>query len=191
MIDKIRKTFYYSPCYLYWCIFQILCCLCLLSFFFIEIYLGGTKLQLFYIELTVFTFMVIDCIFFFLFLGCRFQPIFLFELFLTLLSGVILCCLLIDDLKKIIEEYDSGLMVTRIIVQCLRMCILGFKTSDGSRKQRVSKIQIKIDNNRKNSDINSYASNISDKEIELYDSKTMPSEQSSNIFMKQKPNESI
>ena len=100
-LNKARHTFHYSNCYLYWCMFQMISILALISLFFVDVYNGSSSEYLFTIELGIFLFMVADLAIYFLLFGCSFKFVLVVEMVITLASGVILCFLLFDNFKKI------------------------------------------------------------------------------------------
>ena len=144
LLAKIRHTFHYSNCYLYWCMFQLLTCLTLICLFFVNVFNNSNQEYLFFIESTIFMFMLLDVILFFILFGCRFQPIVALEVGLVVFSGIILLSMLIEDFKKIVEEYDFVIMMLRIFIQVIRMGVLGFKTSDSKKKQEVSQMSLEL-----------------------------------------------
>ena len=145
IIARLRHTFHYSSFYLYWCIVQIVGCLTLICLFFVDLYNDIDGKYLFAIELSIFIFMLLDVLIFFALFGCKFNAIIIVELALIIFSGLILMCLVLDHFKKIVEEYDSILMVTRVFIQMIRMTILGFKTSDSKKKKDLSEMNLELD----------------------------------------------
>ena len=117
--------------------------------------------------------MTVDILVYFLLFGCNIRPIILLEILLIIFSGIVLLCLLIDDFKKIIEEYDFLLMVSRIFIQVFRMAVLGFKTSDNKKKQNLTQMNFELnqerDSHHSNASISSKQSNPVDGEIIYYD----------------------
>ena len=168
-IRKARKFFHYSNCYLYWCIIQIMACIMLIAAFFVCMYNNMNTFSLFFIELSVFLFMAVDLHIYFFIFGCRLKGIVIIEMGITIFSGIILCFLFLENFRKLIEQYDSALMISRLIIKVIRLSILGIKTSDTKTKKALIDIGMELnDNPNQNANIKRWTSTGSSKpELDL------------------------